>query len=419
MKRIEKQYKEAKEYYGLLGVDTDMVLESLRHIPISIHCWQGDDVTGFDNLGSSFGGGILVTGNFKGKARNISELWQDIKKAFSLIPGDKKINLHSIYGDFKGKKIDRNQIAPEHFKSWVEWAKNNKSGIDFNPTPFSHRLAESGYTLSSKDKNIRGFWVEHIKRCREISNYFGMNLKKPCIFNIWIPDGSKDLTISKFKHREILKDSLDEIFSVIYPEKNILDSLESKLFGLGSECYVVGSHEFYLSYAIKYDKLITFDTGHFHPTELVSDKISSVLPYIKRIILHLSRGIRWDSDHVIVLSEEVIDIMKEIVRANAIQRVNISTDFFDASINRIGAWVIGARAAIKSLLIAMLEPIELIKKFEDEAILFARLGILEDTKTMPYGTIWNYYCEIMDVPGDKSWIDPVLRYEAEVLDRRK
>ena len=419
MKRIEKQYKEAKEYYGLLGVDTDMVLESLRHIPISIHCWQGDDVTGFDNLGSSFGGGILVTGNFKGKARNISELWQDIKKAFSLIPGDKKINLHSIYGDFKGKKIDRNQIAPEHFKSWVEWAKNNKSGIDFNPTPFSHRLAESGYTLSSKDKNIRGFWVEHIKRCREISNYFGMNLKKPCIFNIWIPDGSKDLTISKFKHREILKDSLDEIFSVIYPEKNILDSLESKLFGLGSECYVVGSHEFYLSYAIKYDKLITFDTGHFHPTELVSDKISSVLPYIKRIILHLSRGIRWDSDHVIVLSEEVIDIMKEIVRANAIQRVNISTDFFDASINRIGAWVIGARAAIKSLLIAMLEPIELIKKFEDEAILFAMLGILEDTKTMPYGTIWNYYCEIMDVPGDKSWIDPVLRYEAEVLDRRK
>ena len=419
MKRIEKQYKEAKEYYGLLGVDTDMVLESLRHIPISIHCWQGDDVTGFDNLGSSFGGGILVTGNFKGKARNISELWQDIKKAFSLIPGDKKINLHSIYGDFKGKKIDRNQIAPEHFKSWVEWAKNNKSGIDFNPTPFSHRLAESGYTLSSKDKNIRGFWVEHIKRCMEISNYFGMNLKKPCIFNIWIPDGSKDLTISKFKHREILKDSLDEIFSVIYPEKNILDSLESKLFGLGSECYVVGSHEFYLSYAIKYDKLITFDTGHFHPTELVSDKISSVLPYIKRIILHLSRGIRWDSDHVIVLSEEVIDIMKEIVRANAIQRVNISTDFFDASINRIGAWVIGARAAIKSLLIAMLEPIELIKKFEDEAILFARLGILEDTKTMPYGTIWNYYCEIMDVPGDKSWIDPVLRYEAEVLDRRK
>jgi len=418
MEGIEKQYNEAKQHYSLFGIDTGRVLNDLEHIPVSVHCWQGDDVTGFEESGSALSGGILATGNFKGRARNISELWQDIEKAFSLIPGQKKINLHPIYGDFKGKKIDRDQIEPEHFKSWVDWAKDNNSGIDFNPTTFTHKLAESGYTLSNKDKNIRDFWIEHTKRCREISDYFGRELKKQCIFNIWIQDGSKDATVSKLDHRRILKDSLDEIFSIKYPEENILDALESKLFGLASESYVVGSHEFYLSYAVKNDKLITFDTGHFHPTELVSDKITAVLPYIKGIMLHLSRGIRWDSDHVTVLSDELIEIMKEIVRADVTRKVYIGTDFFDASINRVGAWVIGARAVIKALLIAMLEPTKIIKKYEDEGKLFARLGILEDTKTMPYGAVWNYYCETMGTAADKYWIDDVLQYEDEVLDRR-
>ncbi len=418
MKSIEKHYEYAKEYYAGIGIDTDKVLSKLEKIPLSIHCWQGDDVAGFEESGDAPGGGILATGNFKGRARNLTELQQDIEKAFSLIPGAKKINLHPIYGDFKGNKVDRNEIAIEHFKSWADWAESNSAGIDFNPTPFSHRLAESGYTLSSKDKNIRDFWIEHTKRCREISNYFGSRLKKPCIFNIWIQDGSKDITLSKLEHRLILKESLDEVFSVKYPECNVLDSLESKLFGLASESYVVGSHEFYLAYAVKNNKLITFDTGHFHPTELVSDKIPAVLPYIKGIMLHLSRGIRWDSDHVTILSDEVINIMREIVIADAISKVYIGTDFFDASINRIGAWVTGARAVIKALLFAMLEPVSLIKKYEDSGQLFARLGLLEDTKTMPFGTVWNFYCNLQDTPQDIAWIDEVFKYEKKVLDAR-
>ncbi|MBM3699331.1 MAG: L-rhamnose isomerase [Actinobacteria bacterium] len=418
MKNIEKQYEYAKEYYAGLGINTDKVLKKLEKIPVSIHCWQGDDVVGFEESGSALGGGILATGNFKGRARNLAELQQDIEKAFSLIPGAKKINLHPIYGDFKGKKVDRNAITVDHFKSWADWAESNSAGIDFNPTPFSHIFAESGYTLSSKDKKIRDFWIEHTKRCREISNYFGKRLKKTCIFNLWIQDGSKDITLSKLEHRQILKDSLDEVFSIKYPESNIIDSLESKLFGIASESYVVGSHEFYLSYAVKNDKLITFDTGHFHPTELVSDKISAVLPYIKGIMLHLSRGIRWDSDHVTILSDEVINIMREIVISNALDKVYIGTDFFDASINRIGAWVIGARAVIKALLFALLEPVSLIKKYESSGQLFARLGLLEDTKTMPFGAVWNYYCSSQDMPQDLSWIDEVFKYEKDVLDAR-
>jgi len=418
MKNIEKQYEYAKEYYAGIGVDTDLVLKKLENIPVSIHCWQGDDVAGFEESYTALGGGILATGNFKGRARNLGELRQDIEKSFSLIPGTKKINLHPIYGDFKGKKVDRNEIVIEHFKSWADWAERNNAGIDFNPTPFSHRLAESGYTLSSKNNDIKNFWIEHTKRCREISNYFGGRLKKPCIFNIWIQDGSKDITLSRLEHRQILKDSLDEVFSVKYPVSNVLDSLESKLFGLASESYVVGSHEFYLAYAIKNDKLITFDTGHFHPTELVSDKIPAVLPFIKGIMLHLSRGIRWDSDHVIILSDEVINIMREIVIAGALDKVYIGTDFFDASINRIGAWVIGARAVVKALLFAMLEPVSLIKEYENRGQLFARLGFLEDTKTMPFGTVWNYYCNSQGMPQDLAWIDEVFKYEKEVLDAR-
>lgn len=419
MKNTEKQYLEAKEYYSSFGIDTDKILEKLKQIPISLHCWQGDDVSGFEksDVGLS-GSGIMTIGNFPGKPRNISELQMDIEKAFSLIPGTKKINLHAIYGDFKGNKIERDSILPEHFQTWIEWAKKNNIGIDFNPTTFSHPLAESGYTLSSKNKNIRNFWIEHVKRCREISNYFGLELKKRSIFNIWIQDGSKDLTLSRFEHRNILRESLDEIFSINYPQENILDSLESKLFGLGSECYVVGSNEFYLSYAIKNNKMITLDTGHFHPTELISDKISSILPFLRGIMLHISRGVRWDSDHVPVLSDEVTDIMKEIIRSDTINKVYIGTDYFDSSINRIGAWIIGARTVIKALMIALLEPVNLIKKYEREGRFFARLGLLEDAKTMPFGIVWNYYCEIMGISGDKNWIDEVLKYEKDILDRR-
>jgi len=418
MADIEKQYEEAKKQYQDVGVDTDKVLTSLAQIPVSVHCWQGDDVSGFEYTDAVLGGGLLTTGNFKGKPRNLPQLWQDIEKAFSLIPGPKKINLHPIYGDFKGKKVDRDQIGPQHFESWADWAQKNNAGVDFNPTTFAHKLSDSGYTISDKDKRIRKFWIEHSKRCREISDYFGSRLGKTCIYNIWVQDGTKDSTLSKYEHRLILKEALDEIFSVKYPEENVLDALESKLFGLGSESFVVGSLEFYLSYAAQNGKLITFDTGHFHPTEQVSDKISAVLPFLKGIMLHLSRGIRWDSDHVTTMSDEVIEIMKEIVRAGATGRVHIGTDFFDASINRIGAWVIGARAVIKALLVALLEPAAIIKKFENEGALFARLGMLEDSKTMPFGAVWNYYCKISSAPQDKAWIDEVLKYESEVLDRR-
>lgn len=419
MQNFEKKYKDAKELYSSIGVGTGEALKILKNTPVSIHCWQGDDVAGFEPNDIALSGGILATGNFKGRARNMFELWQDIEKAYSLIPGTKKINLHAIYGDFNGKKVDRDQITAEHFKTWVEWARDNNSGIDFNPTTFSHKLSDSGYTLSSTDKSIRNFWIEHTKRCREISNYFGHELKKTCIFNIWIQDGSKDLTVSKLEHRNILIEALDEIFSIKYPEENILDALESKLFGITSESYVAGSHEFYLAYALKNNKLITFDTGHFHPTELVSDKITAVLPYIKGIMLHLSRGIRWDSDHVTILSDEIIEIMKEIVRADALEKVHIGTDYFDASINRIGAWVIGSRAVIKALLLALLEPITLIKKYEDQGDLFARLGLMEETKTMPFGDVWNYYCESEGMPGDKAWIDEVIKYEGSILEKRK
>ncbi len=300
----------------------------------------------------------------------------------------------------------------------MDWAKKLGIGIDFNPTLFSHLLADSGYTLSSKNKKVRRFWIEHVRRCREISNYIGKQLGSTCICNIWIPDGSKDLTVSRLEHREILKNSLDEIFKVDYLGKNMLDALECKLFGIGSESYVVGSHEFYLSYAIKKGKLITFDTGHFHPTELVSDKISAVLPFVKGILLHISRGVRWDSDHVPILTEELIAIMAEIVRADAIDRVYIATDFFDASINRIGAWVIGARATLKALLFALLEPTHILKDYEDKGNLFARLGFMEDLKSMPFGAVWDHYCESMEIPNDMEWIDEVLKYEREVALKR-
>jgi len=417
--KTKKTYQLAKEQYAKYKIDTDEALNKLKNIPISVHCWQGDDCGGFEKPDTVLSdGGILSTGNKPGRARNNLELRNDIEKAFSLIPGKKRVNLHAMYGDFKGKRVNRNEILPEHFEDWVKWAKKNNIGLDFNPTLFSHPYAESGYTLSSKDEKVRNFWIDHVKRCRKISNYIGQELNSPCIINLWIPDGSKDLTVSRLEHREILKKSLDEIFTEKYPEENMKDALESKLFGIGSESYVVGSYDFYLSYVIKTGKIITFDTGHYHPTEIVSDKISSVIPFVKGILLHISRGVRWDSDHVPILTDEVIAIMNEIIRANAINKVYIASDFFDGSINRVGAWVIGERTICKALLFALLEPTYVLKEYEENGELFARLGFLETLKSMLFGAVWDYYCESMDVLNEREWISEVLKYEKEVLSKR-
>jgi len=416
---IEKAYELAKKSYAKYGVDTDTVLNKLKDVPVSIHCWQGDNVRGFEKDKNMLSGsGLVSTGDYPGMARNISELRSDVEKTFSLIPGTKRLSLHAIYGDFKGKAVDRDKISPEHFSSWIEWAKKQKVGLDFNPTLFSHPMADSGYTLSSSDEKIRKFWVEHVKRCRQISNYIGKELEDRCICNTWIPDGSKDLTVSKYRHREILLESLDDIFSVSYPGENMLDSLESKLYGIGLEAYTAGSHEFYLSYVIKKNKLITFDTGHYHPTEMVSDKLSAVLFFVKGILLHISRGVRWDSDHVPILNEEVTNIMHEIIRADALNRVYMATDFFDGSINRIGAWVIGTRTVMKALLIALLEPIDILIKYENDNNLFARLAFMEDLKVMPFGSVWDFYCESEGIPTDTEYINEVLKYEKDVTSKR-
>lgn len=412
-------YEIAKEKYGEIDVGTESALELLGCIPVSIHCWQLDDVAGFEHKdGTMSGGGILSTGGYPGKARNLSELFSDLEKVLTLIPGKLKINLHATYGDFKGQKVDRNMISLQHFEKWIDWAKENNVGLDFNPSLFSHPLAESGYTLASSNKKIRDFWIEHVKRSREISDYIGKELGTVCINNIWIPDGSKDNTVSRLEHRKILKDSLDEIFEKDYPQKNMMDALESKLFGIGIESYTVGSNEFYLSYVQQKGKLITFDTGHFHPTELVSDKISAVLPFVKGIMLHLSRGVRWDSDHVTALTEEIVAIMQEIVRAKALDRVYIGTDYFDGSINRIGALALGARTILKALLFALLEPADMLKSFEDSGDLFGRLAILEDIKMAPAGIVWEHFCELKGVPGDFKWAKSAIEYENEVLRKR-
>ncbi len=413
-------YEATKNRYKEFGVDTDLILKRLKDIPLSIHCWQGDDVSGFEVEGSVLGdGGILSTGSYPGKARNIDELKDDIETAFSLIPGTKKLNLHSIYGDFKNVFIQRDKIEKKHFDYWIDWAKENNTGIDFNPTLFSHPLSETGYTLSSQDKIIRNFWIDHVKRCREISNYIGKCLKKQCVNNIWIPDGSKDITTNRMHHRKILIESLDEIFDTDYPVTNMVDAVESKLFGIGSESYVVGSHEFYLNYALSRKKIITYDTGHFHPTELVSDKISATSLFFNKILLHISRGIRWDSDHVVILSDELINLMNEIIRADALDQFYFGLDFFDGSINRIAAWVIGSRATLKSLLIAMLEPTEILRRFEENGDFSSRLSYMEGLKTLPFGNIWNHFCEINGYLDDFQIMETIRSYENKVIATRK
>ncbi len=412
-------YQLAKEQYASLGVDTDIAIKKAKQIPLSVHCWQGDDVVGFESQQSLLsGGGILSTGAYPGRAENIDQLAQDIDKAFSLIPGAKKLALHAMYGDFKGEKIDRNQIEPQHFDWWLHWAKQSGHGLDFNPTLFSHPKQAQGYTLASMDKGVRDFWIEHVARSRKIAAYLGAGLHQVCINNIWIPDGEKDVTPSRLVHRKHLLESLDAIFSESLPRSQLLDAVESKLFGIGYEYYTPGSNEFYLLYAARKNIAITFDTGHFHPTELVSDKISAALLFLPAILLHISRGVRWDSDHVPVLSQEIVDIMAEVKRNDAFDRVHLGTDFFDGSINRVGAWVLGARTVAKALLYAHLEPTKQLSAYEQEGNLFARLALFENLKTMPFSAVWNQYLETENVTDDRGWIQEILNYEQEVLTKR-
>lgn len=411
---LEQAYALAKERYADVEVDTDAALETLETISISMHCWQGDDVGGFEDAAYGLSGGIMATGNYPGKARTIEDLRHDLDKAYSLIPGNHRLNLHAIYLE-TDRKIERTDIQPEHFAGWVDWAKENNHGLDFNPTCFSHPLADSGFTLAHSDAAIRQYWIDHCIASRRIGASFGEALGTPCVTNVWIPDGYKDTPADRKSPRERLKASLDAIFAEKLNPQHNLDAVESKLFGIGSESYVVGSHEFYLGYAITNDVLLCLDSGHFHPTESIADKISSVLLYKDEILLHVSRGVRWDSDHVIVLNDDLQAIMQEIVRGDYLHRVHIGLDFFDASINRIAAWVIGTRNALRALLLALLEPRERLRQYENYGDFTARLALLEATRGMPFGAVWDYYCMQQDVPIGMGFMDEIRAYEQDIL----
>lgn len=414
MGNVEKAYELARERYATIGIDTEAALKKLADIHISLHCWQADDVAGFESDGD-LTGGIQATGNFPGKARNIEELRADILKALSLIPGTHRLNLHEIYGDFKGKKVDRDEVDFSYFESWVEWAMANGLKLDFNSTSFSH--PKSGdLTLSNPDPEIRNFWIEHTRRCRAIADEIGRRQGSPCVMNLWIHDGSKDITVNRMLYRSLLKDSLDKIFSTDY--EHMLDSLESKVFGIGLESYTVGSNDFYTAYCTQKQKLITLDTGHFHPTESIADKVSSMLLFVPALMLHVSRPVRWDSDHVTIINDETLDLAKEIVRCDALDRVNIGLDYFDGSINRIGAYVIGTRATQKCLLQALLEPIETLRGYESAGKGFERLALLEEAKSMPWGAVWDEFCRRNGVAVGESFIAEIEDYEKEVLSKR-
>jgi L-rhamnose isomerase len=416
---IEKAYLLAKEQYAELDVNTEKVLAEMDNIKISLHCWQTDDVGGFEKPGAELGGGgIQVTGNFPGKATSIDQMRKDLDMVMSLVPGEQRLNLHAIYGEFGGKLVDRDKIEVKHYQGWINWAKKRKTGIDFNCTCFSHPYAEDGFTLASKNEKHRKFWVEHTKRCRAIAAEMGKQLGTPSVHNLWIPDGSKDTPVDRYTLRKLLKKSLDEIFAVRYPKKYLKDSIESKLFGIGSESMTVGSHDFYLGYAAKNGTMITLDNGHFHPTEQVGDKISSCLFSVDEILLHLTRGVRWDSDHVVTFNDEIILIAQEIIRAKALNRVNIGLDYFDASLNRIGAYVVGIRAVQLAFLFALLEPFKELVKYEEQGKSFERLALLELLKTKPFGAVWDYYCLKNNIPVGQEYIEEIKKYEKEVLLKR-
>ena len=413
----QKAYEIAKELYASIGVDTDKAIAKLKTIPVSIQCWQGDDVSGFENAGP-LTGGIQATGSYPGKARNIDELKADFLFASKLIPGAKKLSLHAIYLDNQGEKVERNEILPEHFKSWVDYAKENGFGLDFNPTCFSHKYSEDGLTLSHPDKNIRDFWIEHCIASRKIAEYMGRELGIRAVTNHWVPDGFKDIPVDSYGARERLLDSFDKIFAYKGEKENNLDSVESKVFGIGAESCTIGSHEFYMGLAARHNIAVTLDTGHYHPTEVVSDKISSLLLYHDELLLHVSRPVRWDSDHVVIFDDELKAIACEIIRGGFEKRVNIGLDFFDASINRIAAWTIGARNMQKALLYALLEPSDKLKALELEGDYTSRLAILEELKSYPFAAVWDKYCEECGVPARDAWLGKVKAYEKNVLANR-
>ncbi|MDX8338887.1 L-rhamnose isomerase [Draconibacterium sp. IB214405] len=415
---IKKAYEIAKEQYAAIGVDTDAAIAKMKDVNISLHCWQTDDVGGFETADGELSGGIQATGNYPGKATTIEQMRADLEKVLALLPGKQRLNLHAIYGDFQGEKVDRDEIEVKHFQSWIDWCKAQGIGMDFNATCFSHDRAADGFTLSSKNEENRKFWVEHVKRCRAISAEVGKQLGTPCVHNTWIPDGSKDVPVDRNGYRALLKKSLDEAMETEYPTEHMKDAVESKLFGIGVESMTVGSHDFYLGYAIKNNKLICLDNGHFHPTEQVGDKISSVLQFIDEILLHVTRPVRWDSDHVVTLNEDVQLIASEIMRNDFLDRVNIGLDFFDASINRIGAYVTGTRAAMKAFLIAALEPTKDLVAVEEAGQNFERLAMLEELKTMPFSAVWDYYCLQEGVPTGMNYIGEIQQYEKDVLLKR-
>jgi L-rhamnose isomerase len=414
---IEQSYQEARKLYASHGIDVDQALALLEGIKISVHCWQGDDVRGFLNRDQDLTGGISVTGNYPGAARTPAELRADLEKAFSLIPGKHKVNLHAIYADTE-EKIELDQIEPKHYQKWVDWSKEQGLGLDFNPTCFSHEKSKDGFTLSHPDPDIRRFWIDHCKASRKIGAYFGEQLGQTCVTNVWVPDGFKDVPANRIAPRQRLKDALDQVFAEKLNPAFNLDAVESKLFGLGSEAYVVGSHEFYMGYGIQNNKLICLDAGHFHPTEVISNKLSSLALFTDGILLHVSRPMRWDSDHVVTLDDELIDIGRELVRGDLLGKTHIGLDFFDASINRVAAWVIGTRNTIKALLRAMLDPVEALNKAELEGDFTTRLALTEEFKTYPFGAVWDYYCAKMGVPVREEWLAEVKTYETEVLLKR-
>lgn len=413
-----EEFELAKGKYEKLGVNVEEAFEKLKKLSISVNCWQGDDIGGFEVERQELSGGIDVTGNYPGKATTPEELRSDLEKAFSLIPGTHRVNLHSIYAETDGKKVDRDELQPEHFKNWVEWAKKENLGLDFNPTLFSHPKTDDGLTLAHPDEEIREFWIRHCQASRKISEYFGKELKTPSLTNIWIPDGYKDTPSDRLTPRKRLKDSLDKIYQDEIDEQYNLDALESKLFGIGSEAYVVGSHEFYMNYAMRNNKLCLMDTGHFHPTEMVSNKISSMLLFNDKLALHVSRPVRWDSDHVVAFDDELKEIGLEIVRNDALDKVLIGLDFFDASINRVAGWVIGTRNMIKSILYALLVPNDYMKELQEKGDFTKRLALYEEFKTYPFGAIWDHYCEVMGVPVREEWLDEIEDYEKEVTNQR-
>ncbi|MFC4100316.1 L-rhamnose isomerase [Paenibacillus xanthanilyticus] len=411
---IQQAYEAAKALYAQHGIDTDDVLKKLETIKISMHCWQGDDVRGFLNRGQELTGGISVTGSYPGAARTPEELRRDLEQAFALIPGKHKVNLHAIYAD-TDEHVELDKLEPKHYERWVAWAKEQGLGLDFNPTCFSHENSKDGFTLSHPDENIRRFWIDHCKASRQIGAYFGEQLGQTCVTNVWVPDGFKDNPVDRMSPRKRLKASLDEVFAEPIDPRYNLDAVESKLFGLGSEAYVVGSHEFYMGYGLQNDKLICLDAGHFHPTEVISNKLSSLALFTSGILLHVSRPMRWDSDHVVIMDDELLEIGRELVRHDLLGITHIGLDFFDASINRVAAWVVGTRNTIKALLRAMLEPVEALKQAELEGDYTTRLALTEEFKSYPFGAVWDHYCASKGVPVREQWIQQVKAYERDVL----